>query len=189
MHRTGTAASTGSSTSACRRTRPPRRHGSTPRRPGRRFRPAWDRRRRRFRGRRTFAGRGGCGKVRKGTAAQHPAPPAAPAVTGREPFRPPLRLPSIRPARRNRHALHAPALPHRRHVRRIHAVACPARLGAGGGGPPVSGHWLGFVAATLTTAAFVPQALKTLRSRATRGVSLGMYVIFPVGLCFWLAYG
>ncbi|WP_447730796.1 SemiSWEET transporter [Pseudoxanthomonas suwonensis] len=53
----------------------------------------------------------------------------------------------------------------------------------------MSGHWLGFVAATLTTAAFVPQALKTLRSRDTRGVSLGMYVIFTVGLCFWLAYG
>jgi Uncharacterized conserved protein len=53
----------------------------------------------------------------------------------------------------------------------------------------VSGHWLGFVAATLTTAAFVPQALKTLRSRDTRGISLGMYVIFTVGLCFWLAYG
>lgn len=53
----------------------------------------------------------------------------------------------------------------------------------------MSGHWLGFVATTLTTAAFVPQALKTLRSRDTRGISLGMYVIFTVGLCFWLAYG
>lgn len=53
----------------------------------------------------------------------------------------------------------------------------------------MSGHWLGFVAATLTTVAFVPQALKTLRSRDTRSISLGMYVIFTVGLCFWLAYG
>ncbi len=54
---------------------------------------------------------------------------------------------------------------------------------------PVSGHWLGFIAATLTTAAFVPQALKTLRSRDTRAISLGMYVVFAIGLCFWLAYG
>ncbi|WP_240626194.1 PQ-loop domain-containing transporter [Pseudoxanthomonas sp. SGT-18] len=53
----------------------------------------------------------------------------------------------------------------------------------------MSGHWLGFVAATLTTVAFVPQALKTLRSRDTRGICLGMYVVFTVGLCFWLAYG
>ncbi len=54
---------------------------------------------------------------------------------------------------------------------------------------PVSGHWLGFIAATLTTAAFVPQALKTLRSRDTRAISLGMYVVFAIGLCFWPAYG
>lgn len=53
----------------------------------------------------------------------------------------------------------------------------------------MSGEWLGFVAATLTTAAFVPQALKTLRTRDTRAISLGMYVVFTVGLCFWLAYG
>lgn len=48
---------------------------------------------------------------------------------------------------------------------------------------------MGYVAATLTTAAFVPQALKTLRSRDTGAISLGMYVVFTVGLCFWLAYG
>ncbi len=53
----------------------------------------------------------------------------------------------------------------------------------------MSGEWMGYVAATLTTAAFVPQALKTLRSRDTRGISLGMYVVFTAGLCFWLAYG
>ena len=67
----------------------------------------------------------------------------------------------------------------------------------------MSGEWVGYVAAALTTVAFVPQALKTLRSRDTRSISLGMYVVFtvgiacwfgyglvsPVGLCFWLAYG
>jgi MtN3 and saliva related transmembrane protein len=53
----------------------------------------------------------------------------------------------------------------------------------------MGGEWLGFVAATLTTAAFVPQAIKTLRTRDTRAISLGMYVVFTVGLCFWLAYG
>ena len=53
----------------------------------------------------------------------------------------------------------------------------------------MSGHWLGFVAATLTAVGFVPHALLTLRSRETVGISLGMYVVFTVGLCFWLAYG
>ena len=50
-------------------------------------------------------------------------------------------------------------------------------------------EWTGYVAATLTTLAFVPQALKTIRSRDTRGLSLGMYAVFTVGICFWLAYG
>jgi uncharacterized protein with PQ loop repeat len=34
-------------------------------------------------------------------------------------------------------------------------------------------EWLGYVAATLTTIAFVPQAFKTIRTRDTRGISLG----------------
>jgi MtN3 and saliva related transmembrane protein len=53
----------------------------------------------------------------------------------------------------------------------------------------MSAEWTGYVAATLTTLAFVPQALKTIRSRDTRGLSLGMYVVFTIGLAFWLAYG
>jgi MtN3 and saliva related transmembrane protein len=50
-------------------------------------------------------------------------------------------------------------------------------------------EWTGYVAATLTTVAFVPQALKTIRSKDTRSISLGMYVVFTIGICFWLAYG
>ena len=53
----------------------------------------------------------------------------------------------------------------------------------------MSGEWLGYAAATLTTVAFVPQAIRTLRTRDTRGISLVMYVVFTLGLCFWLAYG
>ena len=53
----------------------------------------------------------------------------------------------------------------------------------------MSGEWLGYAAATLTTVAFVPQAIRTLRTRDTKGISLGMYVVFTIGLCFWLAYG
>jgi MtN3 and saliva related transmembrane protein len=48
---------------------------------------------------------------------------------------------------------------------------------------------LGYVAAALTTVAFVPQAFKTVRSRDTSGISLGMYVIFTTGVAFWLVYG
>ena len=50
-------------------------------------------------------------------------------------------------------------------------------------------EWTGYVAAVMTTLAFVPQALKTIRSKDTRSISLGMYVVFTVGIGFWLAYG
>jgi MtN3 and saliva related transmembrane protein len=53
----------------------------------------------------------------------------------------------------------------------------------------VNGEWIGFVAATLTTLSFVPQAVRTIRTRDTRGISLWMYVMFTVGLACWLAYG
>lgn len=48
---------------------------------------------------------------------------------------------------------------------------------------------IGFVAAALTTAAFVPQAWLSWRTRDLRGVSLGMYALFTVGIALWLAYG
>ena len=50
-------------------------------------------------------------------------------------------------------------------------------------------EWIGFLAATLTTAAFVPQAAKTIRTRDTSGISLGMYVVFTIGIAFWFGYG
>ena len=51
------------------------------------------------------------------------------------------------------------------------------------------GDWLGYIAATLTTVAFVPQAWRALRTRDTRALSLLMYLVFTVGIAFWLAYG
>ncbi|HET7811602.1 MAG TPA: SemiSWEET transporter [Steroidobacteraceae bacterium] len=48
---------------------------------------------------------------------------------------------------------------------------------------------LGYLAAGLTTTSFIPQAIMTLRTRNTRGISLGMYSIFTLGVALWLAYG
>jgi MtN3 and saliva related transmembrane protein len=48
---------------------------------------------------------------------------------------------------------------------------------------------LGYFAATLTTAAFIPQAWLTFRSRDTSGISLGMYAAFTFGISLWLGYG
>jgi MtN3 and saliva related transmembrane protein len=49
--------------------------------------------------------------------------------------------------------------------------------------------WIGYSAATLTTASFVPQAWLTFRTRDVSGISLGMYASFTLGVGLWLAYG
>lgn len=54
---------------------------------------------------------------------------------------------------------------------------------------PILADWVGSLAATLTTAAFVPQAWMTWKKRHADGVSLGMYSIFTTGVAFWLLYG
>ncbi len=48
---------------------------------------------------------------------------------------------------------------------------------------------IGLVAATFTTIAFVPQAIKTIRTRNTRDLSLAMYIILSTGVILWLIYG
>jgi MtN3 and saliva related transmembrane protein len=48
---------------------------------------------------------------------------------------------------------------------------------------------IGYAAATLTTVAFVPQAVKALRERDTKSLSVGMYVIFTLGVALWGVYG
>ncbi|MDD5228855.1 MAG: SemiSWEET transporter [Methylococcales bacterium] len=48
---------------------------------------------------------------------------------------------------------------------------------------------LGYVAATLTTTAFLPQAILTIRTRDTDGLSLSMYSTFTLGVLCWLIYG
>jgi MtN3 and saliva related transmembrane protein len=48
---------------------------------------------------------------------------------------------------------------------------------------------IGYVAATLTTCSFLPQALHTFRTRDVSGISLGMYSVFTSGVALWLAYG
>lgn len=49
--------------------------------------------------------------------------------------------------------------------------------------------WIGYAAATLTTASFVPQAVHTFRSKDVRGISLAMYSAFVLGILLWLVYG
>ncbi len=48
---------------------------------------------------------------------------------------------------------------------------------------------IGFAAAICTTASFMPQALKTIRTKNTSGISLSMYWLFTVGTLLWLSFG
>ncbi|MFA6620166.1 MAG: SemiSWEET transporter [Bacilli bacterium] len=48
---------------------------------------------------------------------------------------------------------------------------------------------LGWIATTLTTISFVPQAISTIRSKSTAGISLSMYVLFVLGVILWIVYG
>ena len=50
-------------------------------------------------------------------------------------------------------------------------------------------EWLGYLSATCTSMSFVPQAVKTIRTRDTSGISLGMYVVFTFGIVCWFGYG
>ncbi|MDA8028842.1 MAG: SemiSWEET transporter [Nitrospiraceae bacterium] len=50
-------------------------------------------------------------------------------------------------------------------------------------------EWYGYLGGTMTTLAFLPQVVKTLRTRETRSISLGMYLLFTAGVFLWLVYG
>jgi MtN3 and saliva related transmembrane protein len=50
-------------------------------------------------------------------------------------------------------------------------------------------EWVGMAAAFLTTGSFVPQALRVLKTRDTRAISLAMYAMFTTGSLLWFIYG
>ena len=48
---------------------------------------------------------------------------------------------------------------------------------------------IGLAAAFCTTIAFLPQVLKTWRTRSTKDISLAMFLVFTTGIFLWLVYG
>ena len=50
-------------------------------------------------------------------------------------------------------------------------------------------NWIGFVAGTLTTIAFLPQLQRTWRTKSADDMSLAMLVTFTTGVLLWLIYG
>jgi MtN3 and saliva related transmembrane protein len=49
--------------------------------------------------------------------------------------------------------------------------------------------FLGLAAGSLTTTAFLPQVIKTWKSRSAKDLSLGMFSLFCLGVLLWLIYG
>ena len=48
---------------------------------------------------------------------------------------------------------------------------------------------IGYLAAFGTTISFLPQAIKTIQTKNTSGISLPMYALFTLGTLLWLTYG
>lgn len=48
---------------------------------------------------------------------------------------------------------------------------------------------IGYFAAMCTTIAFIPQVIKIYKTKHTKDISTGMFLLMNVGLIFWLIYG
>ena len=48
---------------------------------------------------------------------------------------------------------------------------------------------LGLVAGMCTTISFLPQVIKTWKTRSAKDLSLGMFSLFCIGVVLWLIYG
>jgi MtN3 and saliva related transmembrane protein len=53
----------------------------------------------------------------------------------------------------------------------------------------MNSEFIGFIAAILTTTAFLPQAFHSWKTRDLSGISFNMYVTFTIGVTLWLIYG
>ncbi|MCK4734791.1 MAG: SemiSWEET transporter [Methanophagales archaeon] len=53
-------------------------------------------------------------------------------------------------------------------------------------------HWItiiGLLAAMCTTIAFLPQVIKTVKTKETKDISRLMYIILTTGILLWVVYG
>lgn len=48
---------------------------------------------------------------------------------------------------------------------------------------------IGYLAAICTTIAFIPQVVRIVKTKDTKGISLIMYITFTIGVLSWLIYG
>lgn len=49
--------------------------------------------------------------------------------------------------------------------------------------------WIGATAAILTTVCWLPQAVRVVRYKDTRAISLTTNIVFTIGITLWMIYG
>ena len=54
---------------------------------------------------------------------------------------------------------------------------------------PTRADGTGYTATALGSLGLLPQIFKNLRTRSTEDLNLTMYIVYCVGVLFWLAYG
>ena len=53
----------------------------------------------------------------------------------------------------------------------------------------IIGEALGYLAGICTAVVFLPQTIRTIRTRDVRGLSLPTYIIYCIGMVSWILYG
>lgn len=48
---------------------------------------------------------------------------------------------------------------------------------------------IGFLAAAGTTIAFIPQVIRSVKTKSTKDISFAMYSLFCIGISLWIIYG
>lgn len=48
---------------------------------------------------------------------------------------------------------------------------------------------IGYISAVCTTAAFIPQVFKVYKTKSTRDISIGMFLLMNAGITGWFIYG
>ncbi len=53
----------------------------------------------------------------------------------------------------------------------------------------IIGEILGYVAGICTAIVFLPQSIRTLKTKDVKGLALSTYVIYNIGMLSWILYG
>lgn len=53
----------------------------------------------------------------------------------------------------------------------------------------IIGELLGYIAGICTAVVFLPQSIKTVKSKDVTGLALSTYIIYNIGMLSWILYG